>query len=154
MELDKLLPNHRVELSAYVDTMISIVLTKKFDTDIGPATLYFGVAGYKNEIMIGTDMQYEKGGMYELMYQGNLWYKLLVPKMYQSHAQVLLYTEIDEARNLIGYFGEDLPMFKSQFDESIKQQIILTPIEIKLLVNELKKDREIYMKYFELKGVS
>jgi hypothetical protein len=149
MELDELLPNHRVELRAYVDTMISIVLTKKFETDQGQVTLYFGVAGYKNEIMIGTDIQYEKGGMYELRYQGDLWYNLLVPEMYQSSNHVLLYTEIDEARNLIGYFGKDLPIFKSQFDESIKPQVILTPVEIKLLVNELKKDKEIYMEYFK-----
>jgi hypothetical protein len=152
MELDKLLPNHRVELSAYVDTMISIVLTKKFETDQGQTTLYFGVAGYKNEIMIGTDMQYEKGGMYELLYQEDIWYTLLVPGMYQSHAKVLLYTEIDKTRNLIGYFGKDLPMFKSQFDENIKPQVVLTPIEMKLLINELKKDRKIYLDYFDEKG--
>ena len=152
MELDKLLPNHRVELSAYVDTMISIVLTKKFETDQGQATLYFGVAGYKNEIMIGTDMQYEKGGMYELLYQEDIWYTLLIPGMYQSHTKVLLYTEIDKARNLIGYFGKDLPMFKSQFDENIKPQVVLTPIEMKLLINELKKDRKIYLDYFDEKG--
>ena len=148
MELDKLLPNHRVELNTYVDTMISIIFTKKFDTDIGPATLYFGVAPYKNEIMIGTDYQYEKGGMYELMYQNNIWYTLMVPSMYGTYTKIMIYFEVDSNRNLIGYFGEDLPMVKSQFDDSIKPQVILTPIEMKLLVAELKKDRKIYLEYF------
>jgi hypothetical protein len=132
--------------------MISIIFTKKFETDLGLVTLYFGVAPYKNEIMIGTDYQYEKGGMYELRYQDDIWYTLLVPGMYQTYTKIMLYAEIDTNRNLIGYFGEDLPMFKSQFDESIKPQVILTPIEMKLLINELKKDKEVYVKYFELKG--
>jgi hypothetical protein len=149
MEIDKLLPNHRVELSTYVDTMVSIIFTRTFETDIGSTTLYFGVAPYKNEIMIGTDYQYEKGGMYELIYQNNIWYTLLIPDMYGAYTRIIVYFEVDDNRNLIGYFGKDLPMVKDQFDDSIKPQVVLTPIEMKLLVAELKKDRKIYLDYFK-----
>jgi hypothetical protein len=151
MKIEELLPNHRAKLNTYVDTMISIIFTKTFETDQGPTTLYFGVAPYKNEIMIGTDYQYEKGGMYELMYQDNIWYTLMVSGNYGASNKLMIYTEVDDNKNLIGYFGIDLPVSTKDFSVDIKPQILLTPIEMKLLVNELKKDRQIYLDYFKEK---
>jgi len=142
----KNLPNHRIELDTYVDTEVSIVIKKNIGKANKKVILYFGVAGYKNEIMIGTDFMYEKGGMYELIYEPGLWYTLQSSSRY-GFSRLIVYTEIDDMGNLIGYFDKELPYLTKDFPSDVSKELLLTPIEFKLLQNELKKDREEYLKY-------
>ena len=152
----KSIANHRIPIRNPVDTDISIVSKKEFSVNFQyhgmqrttNLTLYFGVAGYKNEIMIGTDYQYMMGGMLEFRYQSDIWYILSTDNI---KGRILLYLEVDEDKNLWGYFGKDLPMDFSKEDRTVSSKhLLLTPIEMKLLVRELKKDREEYLNEFKI----
>jgi len=155
----KSIVNHRIQIRNSVDTDISIVMKKEIHINISTHgtlrginfTLYFGVAGYKNEVMIGTDYQYENGGMLELIYENDIWYTLMISKGIERFGRILLYTEVDENRNLWGYFGKDIPIDFDKEDRTISDKyLLLTPIEMKLLVRELKKDREEYLNEFRI----
>jgi len=139
--------NHRIELPRYVNTDVSIVFTRDVNLPDDNLTLYFGLAGYKDEIMIGTDFMYEKGGMYTLKFLDDMWYTINYPGRY-SFGQIQMYTEIDSSGNLIGYFGEELPLLRRDFPEDTPKKLLLTPIEYKLLKLELKKDRKEFLDGF------
>jgi len=151
-------PNHRISVEQSVDTNINLILKKEFRINIRHhripksfnMTLYFGIAGYKNEVVMGTHFQYERGAMIRFNYGDMLWYTLYPLNAIYSDT-IILYTEIDENKNLWGYFGSDIPINFDKEDREISDKyLLLTPVEMKFLNNELKKDRKAFLEWLNI----
>jgi len=148
--------NHRIIIHNTVDTGVSIVLKKEIEiyqkTNSIKTSFYFGLAGYKNSLVFGSQEMYEFGGMQELIYETGMWYTLNLGISFIGDRQIILYLEVDDNGNLWGYFGENLAIDFNKDDREISTKIfLLTPIEYKLLKIELLKDRKEFLNEFDNK---